>query len=193
MSGGANLSAYGTFAVTLECHLETPSSAVCRIDAHVGRMPRGLLAVTYILEGDLARVRVPAMQPARTADRLWEHTCFEIFIARKGLAAYHEFNFAPSGEWAVHAFERYREGGPMAGYTADPQIKVRSAGEKLELDAVVRLDLLSPLHGQDELLVGLSAVVEDRGGALSYWALAHPDGKPDFHHARAFALQLANA
>ena len=30
--------------------------------------------------------------------------------------------------------------------------------------------------------IGLSAVIETTDGALSYWALAHPAEKPDFHH-----------
>jgi hypothetical protein len=36
----------------------------------------------------------------------------------------------------------------------------------------------------------VSAVVETLDGALSYWALRHPPGKPDFHHADSFALEL---
>jgi hypothetical protein len=32
--------------------------------------------------------------------------------------------------------------------------------------------------------------VEDRSGSLSYWALRHAAGKPDFHHPDAFALEL---
>jgi hypothetical protein len=28
-------------------------------------------------------------------------------------------------------------------------------------------------------------------GTKSYWALAHPQGKPDFHHVDSFALTLA--
>jgi hypothetical protein len=33
-------------------------------------------------------------------------------------------------------------------------------------------------------------VIEDADGSLSYWALAHPPGRPDFHHTEAFALDL---
>jgi hypothetical protein len=37
-------------------------------------------------------------------------------------------------------------------------------------------------------------VLEEDGGALSgalsYWALRHPPGKPDFHHPAGFALEL---
>ena len=65
----------------------------------------------------------------------------------------------------------------------------------------------SLLMGKDELVlvasvsglpegewqVGLSAVIEAKDGSRSYWALAHPPGKPDFHHRDCFALRLPPA
>ncbi len=177
-------------AVQLACHPEARGAAVRAVSARVGAMPGARLALTYVLEGDLARVRVPAPRPPRFAERLWQHTCCEVFIARKDSPAYHEFNFAPSGEWAAYAFERYREGRPFADEALDPGIAVRRAGDALELDAVIRLDLLSPAHAGAPLSLALSAVVEDSDGALSYWALRHPPGRPDFHHADSFALAL---
>ena len=39
------------------------------------------------------------------------------------------------------------------------------------------------------LRLALSPVIED--GALSYWALRHPPGRPDFHHQDAFTLEIA--
>ncbi len=38
--------------------------------------------------------------------------------------------------------------------------------------------------------VGLTAVVEDRAGGLSYFALRHPRDNPDFHDAAGFAVSL---
>ena len=39
--------------------------------------------------------------------------------------------------------------------------------------------------------LGLSAVLEEKDGTKSYWALAHPPGdKPDFHDPDCFAAQL---
>jgi hypothetical protein len=70
-----------------------------------------------------------------------------------------------------------------------PQIALRSAGGRLELDTVVRLDALSPIHPRASLRIALSAIVE-AGEGLSYWALRHPADKPDFHHADGFALIL---
>jgi hypothetical protein len=37
---------------------------------------------------------------------------------------------------------------------------------------------------------GFSAVIEEEGGMVSYWALNHPDGDPDFHHPACFAATL---
>ena len=178
-------------AVTLNCHPETPTDAVRGIAAHVGREPGGKLAITYILEGDFNRLRVPAPRAPGIAGRLWQHTCCEVFIACKGLPAYYEFNLSPSGEWAAYAFDGYRL--PRAGESRtrelDPKVVVRGAASTLELDAVIRLDRL-PEFRAAPLSLALSAVVEDSAGALSYWALRHPAGKPDFHHSEAFALEL---
>jgi hypothetical protein len=60
----------------------------------------------------------------------------------------------------------------------------------LELSAVIPSALLPPGPADAPLRIGLSAVIEDRDGSLSYWALRHPHGKPDFHHPDAFALEL---
>jgi hypothetical protein len=108
----------------------------------------------------------------------------------KGHSAYHEFNFAPSGEWAAYAFRRYREGAPLADEELAPSVTMRSAGDSFALDAIVRLDRLPTTEAHAPLQLALSAVVEAEGGALSYWALKHPPGKPDFHHPDAFALEL---
>ena len=150
----------------------------------------GALALTYIAQGDPGRVRIPAAREPRIAERLWQHTCFEVFIRTHGNDAYHELNFSPSGEWAAFAFERYREGGPVMDAALDPRIAVRATDGTITLAASVPLGLLSPDYADAPLTLGLSAVIEDRDGALSYWALRHPPGKPNFHHAQAFALEF---
>ena len=57
---------------------------------------------------------------------------------------------------------------------------------------VVGLDLsdISEIAASDDWQVALSAVVEDASGDKSYWASAHPPGRPDFHHPDSFALHL---
>ena len=49
---------------------------------------------------------------------------------------------------------------------------------------------LSGLPERSPWQLALTAVIEDTTGALSYWALAHPSGAPDFHHPDCFVLEL---
>lgn len=168
----------------LVSHPEAPGHAVRGIGASVSKTRQGVLAISYSIAGDLGRVRIPPATAPRRAERLWQHTCCELFVARKERPGYHELNFSPSGEWGIYAFSRYRERVPFEDEPLSPQISVRSTPEKLELDALVRLDAAGPLR------IGLSVVIEERSGLLSYWALRHAPGKPDFHHPDAFALEL---
>jgi len=39
--------------------------------------------------------------------------------------------------------------------------------------------------------LGLSAVIEEKSGRKSYWALAHPPGEADFHHSDCFAHEFS--
>lgn len=176
--------------VTLTCHPETPSQAVRGIHVRVNKMQDGALALTFTLEGDLARLRIPPLQSPRRADRLWQHTCCEAFVAVQDTPAYYEFNFAPSSEWAAYAFRGYRDGASLAEEGLAPEITVRSTADRLELDAVIRLDRLPLILSSARLRLALAAVVEKTDGRLSYWALKHAPGKPDFHHPDAFALEL---
>jgi len=175
----------------LKCHHETSDKAISGIEGCAGWTGEGELALGYVLKGDIACVRIPSPRPPRRADRLWQHTCFELFIAEKGQRSYWEFNFSPSGEWAVYAFKSYRDGGPIEDDGLHPKIVVRSAGNSFELEAIVRLDRLQAIKPQMPLRMGLSAVIEENDGTISYWALKHPPGKPDFHHRDSFALELA--
>jgi hypothetical protein len=168
--------------IALACHPDSRPDADLRVLAQASR--RGpSVEVRYRLEGDLGRLRIPPPRPRRLAERLWQHSCCELFVARKGMSAYHEFNFSPSGEWAAYAFTDYRQGEPLAAQ--DPGIVVQAAARALEVAASVEMSI------RESLLISLAAVIEDRHGGLSYWALRHAPGKPDFHHRESFALELA--
>ena len=180
-------------AVGLKCHAETSNPAVRMIEASVHRWAAQALAIDFALEGNLTELRIPGPRPPRPADHLWEHTCFEAFVSVKGNAAYYEFNFSPSGEWAAYSFQRYRDGTPIEDHTLAPAITVRKTSNRLDLDAVVRVDRLPEIQSHAWLQLGLCAVIEDQSGKLSYWALSHPPGKPDFHHPDGFALNLEPA
>jgi hypothetical protein len=175
--------------IDLRCHPSTRPERVRAIQVVVRRSASAELEMIFRLDGDIPRIRIPSPGVPRIGTQLWRHTCFEAFVAVEGQPAYHEFNFAPSGEWAVYAFCGYRNGGPLANEMISPHIAVRSNGSRLELDALVRLDRLSAIHPGAYLRIGLSAVIEASDG-LSYWALRHPADKPDFHHADGFTLLL---
>jgi hypothetical protein len=174
----------------LTCHPETYTRAVQEIEVRVGWTQGNALAFTYAIKGDVMRLRIPLPRQPRRADRLWQHTCFEAFVSVKGKPEYYEFNFAPSGEWAAYKFQRYRDGTPLENKGLAPMIAVRRAGDGLDLDATVRLDGLPATPPGASLRLALSAVIEDESDMLSYWALKHPPGKPDFHHPDAFALDF---
>ena len=152
------------------------------VRAGVERASPTLLSVRYRIAGTLEQLRIPLPRTPAPGERLWEHTCCEIFVAPSGGAAYREFNFSPSAQWAAYAFAAYRDGAPLA--VPDPKIAVRRFADALELQATIAAEPVA-------LRVGLCVVIEHRDGALSYWALRHPPGKPDFHHRDAFALELA--
>ena len=160
-----------------------------RIVACVRRSPAEMLALQFSLDGELGALRIPAPRPPRSVGGLWQHTCFEVFVAGDG-EGYHEYNFSPSSEWAAHAFRRYREGGLLSDEALAPSIVVRTEPGGLHLEATVPLDRLAPSYPTAPLRLGLAAVIEDASGALSYWALRHPPGRPDFHHADGLALRL---
>jgi len=143
----------------------------------------GLLALRYTLKGAVADLAIPpSAAPGRT-DELWKHTCFEAFIQPTPGDGYLEFNFAPSTQWAAYAFTGYRQGMSPADIPP-PTIQTRATDTTLELAVTLRGLPPGPCR------LALTAVIETISGAKSYWALAHPPGKPDFHHIAGFAYHL---
>ncbi len=123
-------------------------------------------------------------EPGRT-DELWRTTCFEAFLHADGDSAYREWNFAPSGAWAAYDFESYRDGRSQAEAT-EPYIRMEDNMTWWAVGATIATDALRHWH------LGLSAVLEEKEGTKSFWALAHPNPeKPDFHLADCFTAKLA--
>ena len=155
------------------------------------------LELRYVLRADLSRLRIVTRpQPtAGRADGLWHHTCFEAFLATAGLCSpddpapgsgYYEFNFSPAGQWAAYHFDTYRHGMKPV-QLSPPVVEARTASQELELRAMLTLPE-TVIAGTARL--GLTAVIEDAGGSLSYWSARHPPGKPDFHHHDNFLFEL---
>jgi hypothetical protein len=181
----------------LLAHPSTPNDTVRSLRAQLQADLPGVLMFRYVLDADMARVRVPqglAEEPAGgPTDALWKHTCFEAFVGPADAPDYYEFNFSPARHWAIYRFSAYREAMPAGEKGRAPRICVRHSERGLELEATVHLERLPGLRGVPRLRVGLTAVIEDDGGRLSYWGLKHPLPKPDFHHSGGFALEVARA
>ena len=176
--------------LALKLHPDSLCAAVTGVEVDVTRQQDGNLSLSYIVTGKIADLRLPPVAASTRADELWRSTCFEAFIRAAPGEAYYEFNFAPSTQWAAYRFDGYRTGMRVATEIAAPRIAAQSAPERYVLHAT--LDV-SSLPRDTGWRLGLSAIIEETSGQKSFWALAHPPGKPDFHHADCFALELPQA
>jgi hypothetical protein len=147
----------------------------------------------YFVTGTVSDLRLPPVADCARADELWQGTCFEAFLRASPGTAYYEFNFSPSTQWAVYRFSGYRSGITAASEISPPRIEVQLHPECYKLQAWVALDRLPGLPSDAALRLGLSAVIEETSGRKSYWALAHPPGKADFHQFDCFAHELPAA
>lgn len=173
----------------LSPHPAGPPSAPFRCSVRLGHRG-GSLWLRYRVEGaEALRIPEPLASPG-VRHLLWRHTCFEAFVAGVEGPAYFELNLSPSGEWAAYGFRGYREGEPLPDDAVDPAIRVARAERALELEAEIGLAALDARLVGAPLRLGLSAVLEDRAGALSYWALRHPRAQADFHDEAGFAARL---
>lgn len=130
--------------------------------------------VQFRLDGNVSAIRLPEAGPSVRTDELWKTSCFEVFWQPIGGTGYREFNFSPSGRWAAYDFDAFREGMRDAPVDAIA-LSCSHSGNELILKASVAADLPAPAQ------VALNAIVEHSDGAIQYWALAFPPGKPEFH------------
>ena len=154
----------------------------------VERLSRTELRLRYVVSGRVGELVVPPPAPPLRTDNLWESTCFEAFLATEGFPDYRELNFSPSSQWAAYDFSNYRTGRAQAALPAPPDIRVERRADRLAVSVSLSLDLPDEPHR-----LGLAAVIEERNGSKSYWALAHPGEAPDFHRRDCFVLELPAA
>ena len=168
----------------LTIHPAFKSGALRGLAVEVARPRPDVLSLRYLLAGAGDAPAFASGAGART-DELWRHTCFEAFVQAEGGDGYRELNLAPSGDWAAYRFDGYREGMANAAVGA-PEVKATRQGDTTELLASWALDLPADAAWR----VGVTAVIEDAAGGISYWSLKHPAGKPDFHNAEGRVLTL---
>jgi hypothetical protein len=147
----------------------------------------GAMATTNIWFGVGApaeRFVIPDVSEPWRADELWRTTCFEAFFRADGEGGYREWNFAPKGNWAAYDFSAYREDMQPADVGSPPYIRMEDNFTWWTVGATIAV------QADKKWQLGLSAVLEEKGGTKSYWALAHPSEKPDFHAPGCFVARL---
>jgi|SRR5688572_1877845 len=172
----------------LVLHPATPGGAVSGIAIAIERNGAEM-RLSYRLEGDIARLRLPEPAETMRTDSLWQHTCFEAFLRPDGSDRYYEFNFAPSSAWAAYGFAARRRDRELPELAA-PAIVSRRDERTFEMMVRLPLDGLPELTQASAIDAGITAVIEDARGLLTYWALAHASREPDFHDPATFQLRL---
>lgn len=173
---------------THACNISSP--AVEGVTVTLERLDKRQLVAVFALNGDVQALALPPQAPPARTDYLWQTTCCEMFIQDSAGEGYCEFNFSPSTCWAAYRFDSFRSNMRDLPLNNAPHITVESTDRQLVLTAIVNITDDALPKTLDNARMGLTAVVKQRGGMTSYWALAHPFPKPDFHHADGFIAAL---
>lgn len=149
-----------------------------------------VLTLQYALVGQLEDVFLPPASPnPGRKEELWKSTCFEFFLAIEDHPDYWEFNLSPSGDWNVYHMDAYRRVGFKEETSIQRlQFEAHKEAEIFRLNSSV--DLKSILRGNKPLEIGITAIVQTKGGNETYWALTHPAPFPDFHLRAGFIVEL---
>ena len=142
------------------------------------------------LKSDIKKLDVPqiADKEARK-DELWQTTCFELFIGIENSPRYWEFNISPSGDWNVYRFDDYRQ-------RMQEESKVESLNIYIDrgfydlLVGVDKFDLRNLTSENCNFNVSMTAVVKEKTGNISYWALKHCGEEADFHLRDSFVYNM---
>ena len=158
------------------------------IPGTIGRRGNTLF-LDFALLGDLSGLAIPSPtgSPGRR-DRLWEETCLEFFLAKKGSVRYWEFNLSPAGNWNVYRFTSYRKG--MREEPAFGSLPFRVLTDPGTIRLSLELDIGKILPAGKAIEAAVCAVIKTITGNTSYWACAHPGPRPDFHRRDGFTLSV---
>ena len=170
----------------LKAHPAHPPARVTGVEGRVIGLDDDWLRVRWRVDGAQALI-VPAFAGRGRADELWKTTCFELFLRSDGQDGYVELNLSPSERWAAYDFSAYRAGMTQRPASREPDCTMRLGSNFAIFDAAIPRDVLPALPAA----ANFACVLEEAGGALSYWALEHPETKPDFHSPACFAAVLA--
>ncbi|WFL77020.1 DOMON-like domain-containing protein [Altererythrobacter arenosus] len=168
-------------------HPAHPPLAVTAIEARIHDDDANWLRLRWKVEG-AQKLVLPRIGSKTRADGLWRTTCFELFLQPEGGAGYSEWNLSPSRRWNAYDFVEYREGMAERVVRRAPDSQVHPGSSFTIFYAAIPRSELPDAPCR----MSISAVIEEEGGRISYWAIQHPnDEKPDFHDPACFVAGLA--
>lgn len=173
--------------LSLQCHPDMPGQAVSGVSVSPNLRGDKFVELIFRIKGDVSTMVWPERCTSERTDGLWQTTCFEMFLQSGDGPAYVEYNFSPSSRWAAYEFGCYREGMQLFNLPHPPNIEAEAASESGICEIRISVESPEPIDGAN---CGFSAVVEEKDGRKSYWALAHPSRQPDFHHRDCFVHKL---
>lgn len=156
--------------------------------AKVSLVGTDVLKIEFVVLGPVEVLDLPSPTTPEFRDELWRQTCFEAFVGSGNEKNYVEYNASPARHYAIYRFENYRAGMQPGLNLPAPDIWTDLTTEQ-RFDLTLWLDL-RPLASMNPRRLGLSAVLKGKNGRISHWALAHPEGKADFHHPDGFQIEL---
>ncbi|WP_375479538.1 DOMON-like domain-containing protein [uncultured Nostoc sp.] len=154
------------------------------------------LTICYNLGGNLKEIALakptegiapPSNAPSRKYE-LWKDTCFEFFLGIKDSQRYWEFNLSPAGHWNIYRFDGYRQG--MQEETAFEKLPFSIQNQADGLALALDVDLDKIVSAEQAIEVGITTVIKNIDGNVSYWALTHRGEEADFHLRDSFIVKL---
>lgn len=147
------------------------------------------LTINYQLIGDLQEIVItPPSDTPKRQHELWQNTCFEFFLGMKNSQRYWEFNLSPAGHWNIYRFDSYRQG--MQEETAFNVLPFSVEHQSGSLVLSVNVDLDKIVASEQLLDVGITTVIKQKDGRVTYWALVHQGNEADFHIRESFIVEL---
>lgn len=168
-----------------------PTEVPLEVAAHLDINNQKLTAL-FLLRGPWQKILFPPRNatPAHK-ERLWEQTCFEIFLKSCDRDDYWEFNFSPSGDFACYHLDHYRSGLKIETRVTQMSCVLSSTDAQESLwRAQADLSLILGFPETQNLRIGVSTILKFKSGPTSHWALTHKKNRPDFHDPESFSYLL---
>lgn len=150
-----------------------------------------MISLSFTVSGKTEDINLPPpLDQHRREDKLWQSTCFELFISQNDRPGYYELNFSPSANWQSYYFSQYRTDRHEAQDLTLLKSQVSNEPNKLHIN--LELAFVSRNIDTRHLNFGVSAILHDQSGDYHYYSLGHPP-KADFHDKKYHLISLVSS